>query len=330
MAREYKPADLNQDGKVTAKERRQYKKQQALNDVPEVDPLEREQLEADYKAAVGIIYSVPELQGLFEQAVDEGWEPTRLLAAVQSSEWYLANNEYAREAWAAENIGGADWEAKLENARLAVRQAATAVGSDITDEELNALARRYIYEGWSDSTRQNLLAQALSEEIAYLPDSRGVLRGGAGDLTSELRSLAYANGVTYSDNWFLSAAKSVASGLSMASDWERDIREQAAGLYPVYADKIRGGVSVYDLASPYLATMADEFEIDRNNISLNDPYVRSALSGLTTEGNFEPMNLWEFTKKLRRDPRWENTAKAQNEITSTTGRVMQMFGLMGG
>jgi hypothetical protein len=51
---------------------------------------------------------------------------------------------------------------------------------------------------------------------------------------------------------------------------------------------------------------------------------------MNDQGDFAPMGLWDFQKKLRQDPRWENTSKAQNEITSTTGRIMQMFGLMGG
>ena len=332
MAPKYKPADLNQDGTVTKRERREYRKQQEATEAPQVDPLEREQLAAEYQAAVGIIYSVPEIQPLFEQAIEQGWTPERFQAAVQNSDWFQSNNEYARIAWAQESVGGADWEARLQDARTAVRTAATAMGADVTEQELNALARRYVYEGWENPSRQMLLSQALSEEITFLPDERGAaqLMGGAGDLAGNLRNIAMANGVSFTDNWYLSAAKSVASGLSTAEDWERDVREQAASLFPVYSDKIKMGMNVYDLASPYIRTMAQEFEIDPGQITLNDPYIRQALSGMNDQGDFTPMNLWDFQKKLRQDPRWENTAAAQNEVTSVTGRVMQMFGLMGG
>lgn len=327
-----KPADLNGDGKVTAKERRQYQQQQAATAAPAVDPLEREELAAQYQSAVGIIYSVPEIKPIFEQAVTEGWTPDRFTAAIQNSDWFRSNNEYARVAWAQESAGGADWETKLEDARNAVRAAATAVGADVTEQELGALARRYVYEGWDQSTRRALLNQALSEEISFVPDDRGMvtMRGGAGELTDSLRNLARANGISYTDNWYLSAAKSVAAGLTTAQDWERDVREQAASLFPVYSEKIRAGLNVYDLASPYINTMAQELELDPNQITLDDPYIRQALSGMNDQGDFTPMGLWDFQKKLRQDPRWENTSKAQNEVTSMTGRVMQMFGLMGG
>lgn len=326
----YNPADLNKDGKVTPKEQKRYNK--SIADVPKADTLDPEELRAQYQSAVGIVYSVPEIKDIFEQAIAEQWTPARFKAAVQNSDWFNSNNEYSRIAWAKESAGGADWQATLDNAKLQVQNAALGMGADLSEDELNALARRYVYEGWGESTRQNLLAKALSEEITFVPDERGVSRlvGGAADLQDSLRSIAVANGLSYNDNWYLSAAKSVASGLTTAEDWERDIRDQAAGMFPVYGDKIRAGMNAYDLASPYITSMADELEIDRFSISLNDPYIRQALGGVDDQGNFTPMNLWDFQKKLRQDPRWENTAKAQNEITSVTGRVMQMFGLMGG
>jgi hypothetical protein len=53
------------------------------------------------------------------------------------------------------------------------------------------------------------------------------------------------------------------------------------------------------------------------------------LTGVNDKGEPAATSLWEFQKKLRSDPRWMNTAKAQNEITGVTGKVMQMFGLTG-
>lgn len=299
---------------------------------PDRDKLSRKELAAQYQSAVGVIYSVPELKGLFTQAINQGWSTDRMVAAVQNSEWYRSNNEYARTAWAQEQMGGADWSAAMENARNAVQQAAVSAGASLSPAEADALAKRYIYEGWGQDGRESFLMQALSQEITYLPDDRGNARmvGGAGELADGLRQLAYANGMNYSDSFYLSAARSVASGLTTADDWERDMREQAATMWPVYGDKIRAGVNVYDLASPYIQTMAQEFEISPNDISLGDPYVREALTGVDDQGNPVAMGLWDFQKKLRKDPRWMNTSKAQNEVTGVAGRIMQMFGVLGG
>lgn len=304
--------------------------------IPDADQLSREQLAAQYQAAVGIIYSVPELQPLFQQAIDEEWEPDQFKAAVQNSTWYQTNNVYARNAWAKENFGkvdgrpSADWQATLESARLDLQQEATASGAQLTPEELNALARRYVYEGWGESTRRNLMKQALSEQITYLPDNRGAA-GNAGTFIDTLKESAYKNGLTYSDDWYLSAARSVEGGLRTEDDWLREQRMQAASLFPSYKKQIDSGVSVQDIASPYINIMAQEWELDPTNINLDTPEIRQALMGNTGEdGSWSPTGLWDFQKKLRKDPRWMNTSKAQNDVTSVTGRVMQMFGLMGG
>lgn len=301
--------------------------------IPDKDQLSREELAASYQQAVGIIYSVPELQDIFTQALDEGWTQAKMQAAVQNSKWYRENDEYARTAWAQEQMGGADWKAAQDDARVTVQAVARQMGSDLTPEELTALTKRYIYEGWGQRAGgKQMVAQALAQEIAFMPDSRGQmnLMGAAGTLADNLKNVARANGMMFADNWYESAAQSVAAGLSNQDDWERDIREQAAGLWPIYGDKIRQGMNVYDLASPYIQTMAQEFEVDPNRITLDDPYIRAALTGIDEQGNPKATNLWDFQKKLRNDPRWLNTAKAQNEITSVTGSVMQMFGLMGG
>lgn len=300
--------------------------------IPDKDQLSREELAAQYQQAVGIIYSVPELQQIFTQALDEGWTPAKMQAAVQNSKWYQENDQYARTAWAQEQMGGADWQAALDDARTNVQVISQQMGADLTPEELTALSKRYIYDGWGQRAGgKQMIAQALAEQISYVPDSRGQmnLMGAAGTLADNLKNVARANGMTFADNWYQSAAQSVAAGLTDQKYWERDIREQAAGMWPIYGDKIRQGMNVYDLASPYIQTMAQEFEIDPNNITLNDPYIRAALTGIDDQGNPAATNLWEFQKKLRNDPRWMNTAKAQNEVTSVTGRVMQMFGLMG-
>lgn len=306
--------------------------------IPDVDPLTREELAAKYKAAIGIIYSVPQLSTYFEKAVKEQWSPDRFSAEIQNSDWYLNNNEYARKAWALENYGktgdksSADWDVALQDAKLAVKAAATSIGAQVTPAESDALARRYIYEGWgASSNRSQLLNQALSEEIAFVPDDRGntSLRGASGNLADNLRNIAYSNGMNYTDNWYQSAAKSVASGLSTEKDWERDIREQAAGQWGVFGDKIRNGANAYDLASPYISAMAQEFDMSPQDINLNDPYIRGALTGYDDQGNPSPMGLWDFQKKLRQDPRWISTKGALDEVSSTANTVLQMFGVLG-
>ena len=302
--------------------------------LPDPDTLSVEELAADYGLAYNIITQDDELLQLFNTAFnDRGaqWSDERFKLAVQGTEWYKKNNQYYREAWLAKAKGDADWNTLKENARLAITAAATQAGVKLDPNKLDSLSEEYLFGGWDKPGRENLLQQALVQttgDISATPETDQL--GQMGNIAEELNRLAYYNGVNYNDAWYQAAARSVQAGLSTKEDWERDIIEKSAGMFPVFAKQIQAGMTAYDAASPYIKVMADTFELAPSSISLNDPYIRGALGGFSPDGQPEAMNLGDFQRKLRNDPRWKETDQAQNEITGVAGRIMQMFGLMGG
>lgn len=290
------------------------------------DTLSREELAQSYGYALQVIYSVPELKALFERAVNAKkgqWTPDRFRAALFDTTWYKENDEFARRAWAAEQLGGADWTTSLQTARLAVQDAASEVGANLNPEQLDALARRYVYEGWGSSGRQALLQQALASEITYMPTDSGemALRGRAGTLTDELRSIAFSNGLRFNDEWYLQAARSVASQLTDADYWQREIRRQAASMYPIYAEQINAGVNAIDIASPYINIYAQTMEQSPYDLGLDHPDIRRAMMSGT--------GLFDFQQSLRERPEWQNTKQAEDRVSEISLQVMKMFGLVG-
>jgi hypothetical protein len=291
------------------------------------DTLDTSVLESMYGYAENQINAVPELRELYDQAVAEGWFESQLglqrwQLAVKNSDWYRENSKYTREAFMLEQEGGAQWDTALDNARLAVQALATDLGAELSDADLELNARRYLYEGWGRDNRQQL---AQTELVKF---ASGTL-GKVGDYGQQLRSTAFLNGVKYSNGWFDSAAKSIASGLKTVNDFDREIRTQAAGRYPAFRQQIMSGMDVMDLASPYMSILSDELEIAPSMITLNDPYIQQALGGYAPDGNPTPMDLYSFSKNVRNDPRWLNTRKAVNEVSSIATGVLQMFGLRG-
>jgi hypothetical protein len=290
------------------------------------DTLSRKELAQSYGYALRVIYSVPELRDLFERAVnaEEGqYTAQRFQAELQNTTWYQENDQYFRKAWAAEQMGGADWTADFDEAKMAVQAVAAQMGADVTPEELDALARRYIYEGWGTPARQGMLAQALSEEIAYLPTEAGgqMLRGAAGTFTDNLKAMSLANGLQYNDDWYLSAAKSVASGLTTEADWERDMRQQAASMFPTYAEQISAGMNALDIASPFINVYAQTMERSPYEIGLDNPDIRRAM--------MDGMGIFDFQQMLREKPEWINTKQGEDRVSEISLRVMKMFGLVG-
>lgn len=311
--------------------------------VPDRDEFDPAVLSADYAVLAPLILTDPDIAQITQQAQEEGWFGTpagkrRYQAAIQNTPFWQNNNRYARAAWASyqQSKQGttADWQDRVAQAKSAVRTRAAQIGAEVDTATLDKLANDAIWGGWLEDGRSNLLDEALAAQIRPQAAVSGTgptrMRGAAGNLAVALKQTAKMNGLSYSDGWYQSAAQSVARGLSTEDDWINDIREQAASRWPVFADKIRAGFDARDLASPYITLMSQELEMNPNEINLDDPYIAGALGGFSQDGSPSAENLWDFQKRLRNDPRWINTRKAQNEVTSVTGRVMQMFGLMGG
>lgn len=288
------------------------------------DRLNRKQMRALYGYTARQLRVNPELFQLFQKAYDEQWDQARFDSEVEQLDWYRNNQASVREYLLLEAEGGADFEAKKNDTFEFVRRTAMQMGVNLNPNRLQELTEETMMFGWGAQGQDYELRRAIADSPSD-GDYGGDIRKNA----DTLYAMALANGVKYDDTWFTSAAKSIATGLSNPDDWETDIREQAASKYAVFADKIRAGMNVTDLVSPWRRMMADEWEIAQETIRLDDPMLMSAVGGFDDKGNPTGMNLGEFQRMLRKDPRWMETDKAQNQVTSIASEVMKMFGLRG-
>lgn len=302
---------------------------------PKFDVLDYSHLSSEYQFLVPLIWDNPDLRSVWINAANNGWSESRIGLAFQNTNWWKQNNKYARKAWAEYQLSqkgqSADWALRNDQARALLEEKATQMGARLSEEDKADLVHRIIYEGLDQPERQLYLERALSDKIKATGGGEGPggYRGSAGNFIQNLRERARQNGLQYSDGWYQAAAQSVARSDTTEDDWYRDIQEKAASMFPVFGDQIRGGATAYDLASPYINLMAQTLELAPDAITLDDPYIRQALGGYDDKGKPQAMNLWDFQRRLRNDPRWMNTNFAQNQITGVADAMMQMFGLRG-
>jgi hypothetical protein len=83
------------------------------------------------------------------------------------------------------------------------------------------------------------------------------------------------------------------------------------------------GIDLNAVYSPYKNLMAKVLEIDPMSIKLDDPTLRSAI------GPDKEMPIYEFERALRRDPRWQYTDTARQEVSDIALGVLQDFGFTG-
>ena len=303
--------DLNNDGRAD-------KKDVSLKR----DEISNKLLGRDYKFAARLLDSNPEIGQLFRDAVKNGWDPKRFDAAVKNSDWYGdVGGQYAREAWFTKTLGGSDWDVQMQEAKDAIQRQATALGAALSEGEVESWAERYLFEGWYEQSRQGMMLDALASKVEST-------KGGQIAVRDELAQIARDNGVKVSDQWFNEVSQAITRGDATKADYEMYLREQAAGKFPLYSDRIKSGVSVKALVSPYTKRMADLFSINEEEISFDDPYISSVLGSVDEKGNPKSVNFTDFETSLRQDPRWLQSEEGSKSFMDLAEKMAKDWGFI--
>lgn len=105
---------------------------------------------------------------------------------------------------------------------------------------------------------------------------------------------------------------------------EQDVRKLAAIGQPQFVRDLLGqGIDLEEVYSPYRKTMARILELDEGQIDLTDPTLRM---GINDKGD---VNLYDYSKALRQDSRWQYTGNAREEVSNAALTVLRNFGFQG-
>ena len=83
------------------------------------------------------------------------------------------------------------------------------------------------------------------------------------------------------------------------------------------------GIDLETVYAPYKNTMATVLEVNPTTISLSDPTLRNAI------GPDKEMSIYDFQRVLRKDPRWQYTNNAREDVFQSVSKVLQDFGFQG-
>lgn len=291
------------------------------------DKISDRELSEQYGMAWAVIQGVPEIKALFKKAYGDGktrWSAEKFKSQFQSSKWYRTHSESWRNAKILELSDPKAFAERKANLASQVERVVGAQGI--------VLPKAFTPASIADA----LLRSGATDQAAmleYLQNIKGVgvstTAGAGGGAVDQLQKLADANGYVPSDpNFFKKAATSVAFGTGDITEYENLIRQSAASTYPAFADRLlAGSVTVRDIASPYIDSMARTLELSPDDISLQDDNIQKAISAqYDDKGNPTTQSVWEFTKSLKDDPRWQYTKNAKDQMESTAVGVLKAFG----
>lgn len=278
---------------------------------------------AEYGTQAALVNSDPGLKALFERAVAEKWSAPKFNAAFQNSSWYKKNSDTWRTAETTRLTDPASWKEQINLAKDLIKKNANDLGFELSSSEVDKLASQSLYLAGGSSNAIN--PSTLKIHVAETGRITG--KGGTALKTmDDLKANAYNNGIAYNDSWYTGAAKDILTGTGTVEEWNKQIKDAAKSKYAALAPMIDKGMTVRDIASPYLDAMATTFEIDPNSANLEDPLMQKALTNLN-QGNEPSLKpLWQFQQELKQDDRYFKTNKARQDMTGLATEIARQFG----
>lgn len=281
----------------------------------------KDELAETYGMSTAFFNSVPELRRLLGQATAQQWDATAFQAHLKNSKWWKETSDSNRKAQVMEKSDPATYKATLEASRVAASQLAVKMGAILSDGAVDKLAKNILHFGWNDAQIQNFLGHYIDF------NDKKVLGGMAGQAYQQLKTTAYDNGVSLSEQALKNSAAYVVKGVSTMEKEVANIRGVAMGAYPGFADQIEAGQSMRQIAEPYVQALAKTLEIPDTDVDMFDPRIKSALNRADAKGQVSPQSLTDFTVALRDTPDWRRTANAQQSMMTVGQQVLRDMGL---
>lgn len=265
--------------------------------------------------------------GVFEVLIDDpiyGEELKAIKAALEAKNQTLADDLWARSKWGRLDKDAQErilmqlenqdlYKERLKSWLVRIKPILAQKGIKADDVALEDYWKR----GIDDFTIIDELTGGISAKGAA---------GEAADALDKLRSVARANGFNLDKDFGLQLngwLQRISRGESV-DDFARIIRAQAKlGLPEKVGALLDEGLDLSNIYAPYRNTMAALLEVTPDTIDLSDPLLRTAY------GPDKEMSIYDFKRAVRKDPRWQYTDNAREEVSNVALQVLRDFGFQG-
>jgi hypothetical protein len=291
-------------------------------------PLDPEVIKASFGFVGALAGAVPELKELLNQAIQGQWTNDRFIMAVSGSGWYRANSDRARE-WI--TLQAVDPETARQNQIRAAGEVWTfghAQGIELTDDQAWEAS---LWKMFNPGVSEDMLRVHLARTYFNPTQDWNKLTGVAAQYARQIQEIGRNYGWDDWENYDQSRdmlGKMMRGELDVEG-FQRRMVDNAKVLYPGLHDQLLSGMTLKQIAEPYMAKYSNILEQPQTAINwYDDKLIQGAMqyrpetgSGKGVESN-GAMPMGQFEEKLREDPRWRKTKNA----VDSTGALIQQIG----
>lgn len=301
-------------------------------------------VEEQYGDIDDIFATDPELQKLLVDAYEGKFTPQRFYNEVTLTKWFKSNAEALQKRGFYKRIyedltkgidrkdpeykekvrkvaGDSEYFRGLDSFEAELEQTLTEKGIKYTPDQLFSWAEE-IYKS-ANERNTSFIDRFLNRKITF---GVGAPAGEAADNIAILREYASDMGLDLERDYKSSLSDWLqrldrGESVQVFKDLIRD--NVAATEGKITGDLVKRGLTLKEIYQPYKTLMASTLEISPEEIQLNDPLLRSAIS---QDGQ---LNLFDWKKRLRTDKRWEFTEAAREDVYANTYKILKDFGFTG-
>lgn len=284
---------------------------------------------ADIQARYGFVgqmaKSVPEINNILQQAMREQWTTDRFLMTVANTNWWKTNGQAVREWQVLEATDPQTARDRKGHITGDLYARASKMGISLTPQQAEqAFYFTQFSGGMSEENINNYLARTYFDPY----QDWNQLHGQAAEIAQQISDTGWAYGWRDFDHYDDSRRmlKGILSGEDSAEGFGIKMRAYAKAMYPGFANEIEGGMTVRDIAAPYIDRQAELLETSKTGIDLKDPLLNKALQARGADGAPAPMAIWQYEQQVRQDPRWAKTNNAKDSMAQFLGKLGKDWG----
>jgi hypothetical protein len=258
----------------------------------------------------------PEVASVFKKY--KGQQGDNVMQAIatdlKATNWYQTNSERIRQVVLSSlSQDKATYNESKKNEVARIRKIALNIGSTLDDAQIDSLANQTLLFGLSDADLNTALVGSVRMDANYIKGQAGTIGATIAKGISD-----YGFRVNTNSTEFKTYVADVLNGLRTTDDIVGQFRNMASAQYPNLSERFKSGATLAEIAQPYKYAMSNILETNINTIDLDDPNLQSALSS--------GMNTFDFSRTLKKDPRWQYTQNAQDDLLGTFSKVLRQWG----
>ncbi len=272
----------------------------------------------DQFPAFAPLASIPEIANLLNEGSAQNWTADQFVGHLMGTEWWRSTSKTQRD-WTGMQLGD-PMEAQRQSGDQALKilQMAAVEGIPLSLSQAHYLSVASISGGW-DATKLQYEIGSFAQEGKDNPGTLGATQ-------TSLQGIAASQGIAVSDHTAFDWAQKIAMGTADQKGFEEYAKQQAITSHPYWENQLNQGLTVRQLADPYIQRAAQTLEISPDAISLTDP--KYDFTKQDAKGQKTPMSQSDWQTHLMTDPRygWQSTDNAKQAAYQMVDQLQKSFG----